>query len=177
MKLSLTAIAALFAATLHSSVATGTRAASSNGNTNAAEDKPNRNLDLEGIVGVGFGDVLGKLDTFLDSKAEAVGLAVVTDRALGLYSLWSLSACLVSSLGTGNALGFWSIGFSDINEWIQSTEQPEVWAWLREGFLLAAGPDEEMNTYELFMLLKMIPDSSMQTHLTNLMPMCAIWSK
>lgn len=43
MKLSLTAIAALSAASFHPTVATGTRAASSNGNT---EEKPGRNRDL-----------------------------------------------------------------------------------------------------------------------------------
>ncbi len=60
MKLSLTAIAALFAAAPHSSLAAGTRAASSNGNTNAAEDKPGRDLFLD-IDGDGDVDLVDKV--------------------------------------------------------------------------------------------------------------------
>ena len=73
MKLfSLTAVLAVFAAILHTSMATGTRAAAaSNGSTiNAAEDKPNRYL-LE----------LGDLHEAIDDKAVDKAVDKAADAA------------------------------------------------------------------------------------------------
>ena len=63
MKLSLTAIAALSAAFFHPTVATGTRAAASNGNTKADEAKPQRDL--------AFGIDLSNVAAFFEDFDEA----------------------------------------------------------------------------------------------------------
>jgi len=93
MKLSLTAIAALSATFFHPTVATGTRAAASNGNTNAAEDKPNRGLLTPGQtpgawfsnfdVASDFGYVEEKLEARVFGKLTSA--AMVSEALMLLY--------------------------------------------------------------------------------------------
>ena len=108
MKLSLTAIAALFATTLHSSVATGTRAASS---TNT-EEKPNRDLGL--LEDLGFADA-NPTYAFDEAWASTFGdlvedkMAVVESKAFAKLALVnSVSNCLVKSLGQDYG-GYWAV--------------------------------------------------------------------
>jgi hypothetical protein len=110
MKLSLTAIAALFATTLHPSVATGTRAASSNGNTNAAEAKPDRNLEFLpdlGDVGELFeaiGEKLEVVDEVIDEAIKDTADVLITKAQsilfLKLMVAHQISTCLAWSYGT-----------------------------------------------------------------------------
>ncbi len=114
MKLSLTAIAALFAATLHSSVATGTRAASANGNTNAAEDKPHRDLGIMEDMGFEFG--IG------DKKTEIIVLDALSD----MMQVHDLVQCFLSKFGQQ---------VDSVHGWWLSEQSPQYW-------LFEALPDE-----------------------------------
>ena len=105
MKLSLTAIAALFAAFFHPTVATGTRAASST----ITEEKPGRNLDaidaaikafkafdLDEIVGVNGDEVL---DAKLEGKIEATLVKLEAMTFLQVLAGNRLANCILSNWG------------------------------------------------------------------------------
>ena len=107
MKLSLTAIAALSAAFFHPTVATGTRAASSNGNTNAAEEKPGRDLlslsaifqDIDAAFDGGFKEEINEAGVIVSSLAagltagrilSAFGVMVGNEKLLPLHVVQSV---------------------------------------------------------------------------------------
>lgn len=100
MKLSLTAIAVFFAAILHPTGATGTRAASSTSNT---EDMPDRDLlvDFEDVAELVGGAVRKEhdaadaiIDEIIDSSAEALAKRLDTKLALRGIMVHQLARCL-----------------------------------------------------------------------------------
>jgi hypothetical protein len=91
MKLSLTAIAALSATFFHPTVATGTRAAASNGNTKADEAKPQRDLfvDLADVAPF-FEDLDEIIDggTFEEGREANILGKVIAAKSVAELVLW-----------------------------------------------------------------------------------------
>jgi hypothetical protein len=129
MKLSLTAIAALSAAFFHPTVATGTRAASSNGNTNAAEAKPDRNLeflpDLEDVAAVfeAIGEKLEVVDEFIDGVIEDTTDVLITKAQsilfLKLMVADQIATCMAWAYGTDIGSGTHGIPM----DWLMSVAE------------------------------------------------------
>ncbi len=170
MKLSLTAIAALFAATLHPSVATGTRAASSTGNTNADEAKPNR--DLGWLEDMGLAD--NPLDKFDGAFDAIVGelvenkLAVGQSKALAKLALvQKLSGCLLTMLGQ-NLGNYWAIDSGHLGGLLGKDGIGVEW------FQHLAGTDEMIGATELNKALFLWPSSNLHSFLVVIAPICSI---
>ena len=155
MKLSLTAIAALFAATLHSSVATGTRAASSTGNT---EDMPNRDL--------GFMEDLGEL---VDGTAEVLITKAQSIGFLKLMVSQQIALCLVP-FGTNLGDNVWGLPMI----WIMELAGPRLGIYLEDMSSWDADLDGYLIVSEMVQGLAVLDHGVLAEFANALAPTCAV---
>ena len=192
MKLSLTAIAALFATTLHSSVATGTRAAASNGNTNAAEDKPHRDLEgdlptidlgnIEGVISGVLGDFDETMDEAIGETTVAAGevadglpwtfaAPLVADYFTDSLQTWRTVECIMDTWGeqVGAAWGIWLTDESKFG-WFYETAPKLIVILLKS----LANEDNVITADKLFWFIGQLPETKLTLFASSIAGLCPV---